>query len=163
MSLSTKILIGLGLGLLAGIFFGEDVAFLKLAGDAFILLMQMTVLPYIMVSLITGLGGLSFHEAGALARKCGLLLLVLWGLGLMMVMLVPLAFPNWEMASFFSTVLSNSDRPSISSGYTSRQSVYSLSTNTVPAVVVFSFALGAALIGIRTWILSRTSLFLPAD
>ncbi len=59
MSLSTKVLIGMGLGILAGIFFGEEVAFLKMPGDAFILLLQMTVLPYIMVSLITGLGGLS--------------------------------------------------------------------------------------------------------
>jgi len=62
-SLSTKILTGLGLGVLSGIFFGEEAAFLKMFGEAFILLLQMTVLPYIMVFLVTGLGGLSFQEA----------------------------------------------------------------------------------------------------
>ncbi len=149
-SLSTKILIGLGLGILAGIFFGEAVAFLKMPGDAFILLMQMTVLPYIMVSLITGLGGLSFHEAAVLARKGGLVLLLLWGIGLVMVLIMPLAFPNWEMASFFSTSLIEQGPPFNFLGlYIPANLFYSLSNNTVPAVVVFSFALGAALIGIK--------------
>jgi ABC-type amino acid transport substrate-binding protein len=48
MSLSTKVLIGLGLGIAAGIFFGETAAFLKVLGNVFILLLQMTVLPYVM-------------------------------------------------------------------------------------------------------------------
>jgi len=43
MQLSTKILIGLGLGIVAGIFFGESIAFLKVFGDIFILSLQMTV------------------------------------------------------------------------------------------------------------------------
>jgi Na+/H+-dicarboxylate symporter len=149
-SLSTKILIGLGSGILAGIFFGEEVAFLKMPGDAFILLMQMTVLPYIMVSLIIGLGGLSFHEAAVLARKGGLVLLLLWGIGLVMVLAMPLSFPNWEMASFFSTSLIE-QRPQFNflGLYIPSNLFFSLSNNTVPAVVVFSFALGAALIGIK--------------
>lgn len=150
MSLSTKILIGMGLGILAGIFFGEEVAFLKMAGDAFILLLQMTVLPYIMVSLITGLGGLSFQEAAALARKGGVVLLLLWAIGLLMVLLMPLAFPNWEMASFFSTSLIQQRPPFNFLGlYIPSNPFYALSNNVVPAVVVFSFALGAALIGIK--------------
>lgn len=45
MQLSVKVLIGLGLGIIAGIFFGEQVAFLKIFGDIFILSLQMTVLP----------------------------------------------------------------------------------------------------------------------
>jgi Na+/H+-dicarboxylate symporter len=52
-----KILIGLVLGLAVGIFFGEMTAILKIAGDAFIMLLQITVIPYITVSLITALGG----------------------------------------------------------------------------------------------------------
>ena len=148
--MSTKILIGLGLGILSGVFFGEEVAFLKMPGDAFILLLQMTVLPYIMVSLITGLGGLSFHEAAALGRKCGLLLLLLWAIGLVMVLVMPLAFPNWEMASFFSTSLTE-QRPTFNflGLYIPSNLFYSLSNNVVPAVVVFSFALGVALIGLK--------------
>ncbi len=59
-SLSTNILIGMFLGIACGIFFGEKVAFLQVAGNAFIKLLQMTILPYILVSLINGIGGLTF-------------------------------------------------------------------------------------------------------
>ena len=150
MSLSTKVLIGLGLGILSGIFFGEAVAFLKVVGDAFIQLLQMTVLPYVMVSLIVGLGGLSYQEAASLGRKCAVLLLLLWTLGLMMVLVMPLAFPKWETASFFSTSLIE-QRPAFNflGLYIPANPFYSLSNNVVPAVVVFSFALGVALIGLK--------------
>ena len=150
MSLSTKVLIGLGLGIGAGIFFGEMAAFLKMFGDAFVLLLQMTVLPYVIVSLIAGLGGLSFREAASLGRKCGVLLLVLWGIGLAMVLMMPLAFPAWESASFFSTSLIEPKRPFNFLGlYIPANLFNSLANNTVPAVVVFSFAFGVALIGFK--------------
>ena len=150
MSLSTKVLIGLGTGIFAGIFFGERAAFLKVFGDAFILLLQMTVLPYIMASLIAGLGGLSLDAAASLAKKCGVLLLVLWGIGLAMVLVMPLAFPAWESASFFSTSLIEAKRPFNFLGlYIPANLFYSLTNNVVPAVVVFSFAFGVALIGFK--------------
>ena len=63
MSLSTRVLIGLFSGVAAGVFFGELTAPLKIAGDAFIQLLQMTVLPYIVVSLIAGLGSLTYRDA----------------------------------------------------------------------------------------------------
>jgi Na+/H+-dicarboxylate symporter len=150
MQLSTKILIGLGLGIVAGIFFGENIAFLKLFGDIFILSLQMTVLPYILASLISGLGGLSYANAKLLAKKCGWVILVLWLIGLLMVLLMPLAFPHWEMASFFSTsqIEPKSDFNFLNF-YIPSNIFYSLSNNIVPAVVVFSLALGIALIGIK--------------
>lgn len=150
MSLSTRILIGMGLGIATGIVFREGVAFLKMPGDAFVMLLQMTVLPYIMVSLISGLGGLSLQSAGILGRKCGLVLLVLWAIGLLMVLASPLAFPEWETASFFSSSLIE-ERPALDflALYIPTNIFHSLSSNVVPAVVVFSFALGVALIGLR--------------
>jgi len=43
--IATQVFIGLGLGLLVGVFFGEDAALLKIGGDAFIALLQITVIP----------------------------------------------------------------------------------------------------------------------
>lgn len=149
MSLATQVLIGVGSGIVAGIFCGEIVAFLKLPGDAFIQLLQMTVLPYVMTSLIVGLGGLSYRQAADLARKCGLVLLLLWGIGLVTVLVMPLAFPNWQTASFFSASLIQKTQPfNFLSLYIPANPFHSLSNNIVPAVVVFSVALGVALIGV---------------
>jgi Na+/H+-dicarboxylate symporter len=63
LSLSGQVMLGLLLGVAVGIFFGEMVSWLKLVGDIFIKLLQITVIPYISFSLITGLGELSFDEA----------------------------------------------------------------------------------------------------
>ena len=82
MSLSTRILLGLALGIAVGLFFGEYVAFLGVVGDGFVMLLQMTVLPYVTVSLALGLGSVSGAEASNLARRAGGFLLLLWALSL---------------------------------------------------------------------------------
>ena len=45
LSVSTQVVLALLLGALVGLFFGEHIAFLQHVGKAFILLLQMTVLP----------------------------------------------------------------------------------------------------------------------
>ena len=58
MTFSRQILAGLALGILTGLFFGEQAAVLKWAADGFVKLLQMMVLPYITVSIIASLGSL---------------------------------------------------------------------------------------------------------
>jgi sodium:dicarboxylate symporter family protein len=53
-SSTQNILVGLALGLLAGLFLGEKAEALQLVVRAYLGLLQMTVLPYVMVSLIAG-------------------------------------------------------------------------------------------------------------
>ena len=81
-SLANQVLIGLLLGLAAGIFFGEMAAFLEVVGRAFVMLLQITVIPYVAVSLVVGLGHLSFAQIKELALKGGAILLMLWILGI---------------------------------------------------------------------------------
>ena len=63
LSLSARILIGLGLGIFAGLFFGEPAAVLQPVADIYIRLMQMTVLPYLVTSLVVAFGSLEAAEA----------------------------------------------------------------------------------------------------
>ena len=56
MSLTQRILIGVVLGLALGIFVGERAALLEPIADAYVKLLQMTVLPYVIISLVSGLG-----------------------------------------------------------------------------------------------------------
>jgi hypothetical protein len=80
MSLSTKVLIGLAAGITTGLFLGELAAPLSFVGHAFILLLQMTVLPFMIVALVSALGRLDGKTALALARSGGLVLVVLWAI-----------------------------------------------------------------------------------
>jgi Na+/H+-dicarboxylate symporter len=147
MSVATQVFIGLGLGLFTGLFFGERVAWLRVGGDIFIAALQITVIPYVMVALITSLGRLDLRDAGNLAVKAGSVLLLLWAIGLTLVFLAPLAFPDWPSASFFSTSQIQ-DQPPVDflRLYIPSNVFYALSNAIVPAVVVFSILLGVALI-----------------
>ena len=63
LSLSAQIAIALSAGTILGLFLGEIVAPISVIADGYILLLQMTVLPYITVSLVAGLGSLTPNQA----------------------------------------------------------------------------------------------------
>jgi Na+/H+-dicarboxylate symporter len=149
-SLSTNILIGLLLGVFVGLFFGEYCARLQIIGDAFIKLLQMSILPYIVVSLITGIGSLSFVQAKSLARKAGVLLLLFWAVGFFMILVLPLAFPEVDSGSFFSTsLIAPKKHVDFVDLYIPANPFKSLANNVVPAVVLFSIFVGVALMGVK--------------
>jgi Na+/H+-dicarboxylate symporter/ABC-type amino acid transport substrate-binding protein len=150
LGLATQVFVGLGLGILVGVFFGDRVAFLKIGGDAFIALLQITVIPYVMVALITSLGRLTLADAKSLGLKGGSILLVLWAVGLVVVLVSPLAFPDWPSASFFSASQIEEAKPvDFLRLYIPANIFSSLSNAIVPAIVVFSILFGLALTGVR--------------
>ena len=150
LSVSSQVVLALLLGGVVGLFFGEHIAFLQIIGKAFILLLQMTVLPYIVLSLITGLGNLTYEQVKTLALRVGTLLLISWGLAFVVILLMPLAFPTWISASFFSTsLIEKQEEINLLTLFIPANPFYSMSNNFVPAVVVFSVAVGIALIGIE--------------
>ena len=147
-SLSTNIVIGLCLGILAGLFLGEYCAPLQLIGNAFIKLLQMSILPYLVASIIAGIGSLTYAQAKSLARKAGVLLLLFWAIGFCIILVLPLAFPNIESGSFFSTSLvAPQQKIDFIDLYIPANPFESLAENVVPAVVLFSMFVGVALIG----------------
>jgi Na+/H+-dicarboxylate symporter len=110
----------------------------------------MSILPYITVSLIVGIGSLSYDQARVLATKAGLLLLLFWGIGFAIILAIPLAFPPWESASFFSTSLLEAERESnFLELFIPANPFGSMADNLIPAVVLFSVACGVALLGIK--------------
>jgi len=105
MSQSKRIVLGLVLGICCGVFLGEKVAPLKLAADGFVKLLQMTVLPYVMLSIIASLGSLDYADARRLGTRAGLVILALWVIAIAFALVMPLTFPAMESASFFSTTM----------------------------------------------------------
>jgi Na+/H+-dicarboxylate symporter/ABC-type amino acid transport substrate-binding protein len=150
MSLASKVLVGLVLGIATGIALGEWAGALAVVGRAFILLLQMAVLPFVVVSLVGGLGRLDARQAISIARSGGLVLLLLWAIVMVVVLAFPLAFPDWESASFFSHAMVESPEAIDFLGlYIPANPFASLAQGVVPAIVVFSVAVGVALIGVE--------------
>ena len=150
MSSSQRILVGLAAGVAVGVFLGERATVFAWAADGFVKLLQMTVLPYVILSIVTSLGSLTYAEARTLGIRAGAVLAGLWGLALVFTFLIPLAFPHVQTASFFSTTLIERPPPfDFVDLYIPSNPFHSLANNVVPAVVLFSVVLGIALIGVE--------------
>jgi Na+/H+-dicarboxylate symporter/ABC-type amino acid transport substrate-binding protein len=149
MSFTTQILTGMLLGILVGLFFGELAAPLSLGGDIFIGLLQMSVLPYIVVSLVVNIGQISWAESRGLIIAAIAVLAVLLGIGVVVLSVTPLAYPVAESASFFSYSLIQ-EAPGFDpvALYIPTNPFASLANNAVPASVLFSILLGVGLSGI---------------
>ena len=136
-------------GILFGLAVGEWAGKLKWLGDAYIRLLQMTVLPYILFSLMGGLGRLDMN----MAKRIGIvgvgLILFLWTTAMLTLLTMPFAYPDWTSASFFSTSLiappASFDPLTL---YIPANPFHALANTIVPAAVVFSIAMGLALISV---------------
>lgn len=149
MSLAAQVLTALLLGIFAGLFFGEPMAPVGVLGAAFVLLLQMTVLPFMMVSLIRSLGSLKLSDAKMLALRASSLLVVIWLIVIACVVLMTFGLPDWPSASFFSNdLVSEKEAFDFLTLFIPANPFASLTETVVPAVVVFSIAFGVALIGL---------------
>jgi len=147
--MSRKILIGLFGGIAVGLFFGERAAILDWPARAFVQLLQVTVLPYIVTSLIAGIASGTPAQARRLAVRGGLALLILWAISLTLVFVSPLALPPDKGGAFYATTTTLREAPiDWLDLYIPSNPFRSLANNVVPAVVVFSILLGIALLGI---------------
>jgi proton glutamate symport protein len=76
--LPQKIVLGAILGIAAGIVFGERAAVLQPIGDAYAAMLQIAVYPYLLCSLMYGLGRLTPSTARRLVRAGWMPFLLLW-------------------------------------------------------------------------------------
>ncbi|MCG9697712.1 cation:dicarboxylase symporter family transporter [Shewanella sp. Isolate11] len=150
MQSSTQMIVAMLVGLVFGLFFGESVGWLSTIGNGVILLMQMTVLPYILVSLVGGIGKLKRSTASLIFSRAGAIMLILWLVALAIILLMPLSFPFVETASFFSTSIIEPAAPiDYFKLYIPSNPFESMAAGYVPAMVIFSIAMGLALIGME--------------
>ena len=160
LSLSVKMLIGVFSGVLVALFFGDRVAWLSIVGDVFIGLLQMTVLPYIMFSLIVNIGRLNMETGKKLIKYGAVFLALLLGLGLVGLLLLPLAFPVWDSGNFYSSdFIAPAMEIDFVKLYIPANPFESLTGNVVPAVVLFSIFLGLGVLSIK----DRETLLKPLD
>ncbi len=145
-----RVLIALFLGVSTGIIVGEPTGNLAIIGTAYIRLLQMTVLPYVLVSIIGGLGRLDSSMAGRIGSKAVKVILFLWLAVMFTLILLPFAYPNWETSGFFSSSLVAESVPfNFVDLYIPSNIFSSLANTIVPAVVLFSLLMGVSLINVK--------------
>jgi len=147
LNLTSWILVGFILGILAGLFFGGLVSVMKPASDAFIKIWQITILPSVALSLIVGIGSLKRDTAKQIAVKACLIILLFWVICVVGYFSFQLAFPPRMEASFFSTQdLAPKTDIDLIDQFIPSNPFLSLSDGIIPATVLFCLFLGFALL-----------------
>lgn len=138
---------GLLLGIICGLLFGDYCGHLKVLGQAYVGLLQMTVLPYLLLSLVSKLGRLDPAQAKKLGLVTASVLLAFWVLAILLIVIVSLALPQITGASFFSPDHDASlvQQQDFVTTFIPTNVFRALTNEYVPAVVVFCLFFGAAL------------------
>lgn len=109
----------------------------------------MTVLPYIVVSLIANVGRLSLERGRALVGRAAVVWILLVAVGASALVAMSFAFPDRRVPSFFSASLVSEPVPfDFMAIFVPANIFESLVNNAVPGVVLFCICVGIALVGV---------------
>jgi proton glutamate symport protein len=143
LTLPQWILLGAILGIATGLVFGERAAVLEPIGDAYGAMLQIAVYPYLLCSLMYGLGRLTPVTALRLLRAAWLPFLFLWTLTLASIWVLAHAIPPTP-PPLSLTASSLHGRLQIMQLLIPSNPFAALRNNYVPAVVIFAIIYGIA-------------------
>ncbi|WOH39348.1 cation:dicarboxylase symporter family transporter [Thalassotalea fonticola] len=159
--MANKIILAMFLGLVIGFSTQFTLPIVDLTGQGFVMLMQMTALPYISVSLIYGIGSMSRKQGKQLVKFGASTLLILSSTVLLFIGLSPLAFPDWSAAAFYSA---SSQAPAVEQNilelFLPANPFNAYAQAIIPAVVIFSIFIGLGFIGLEN---KRRTLYIFKD
>ena len=148
--LSTRILIAMAIGLIVGSINVPLYSMVSHLADAFVMLLQMTALPYISLSLIVGIGGLSASKAKLALKSTLVLIILLMALMLCFILMAPLSFPNWQSAEFYSAnTVKVSQEFNLVELFIPSNPFNAFANAIIPSVVFFSVFIGIGLMPIK--------------
>lgn len=149
MSLTLQMLIATVLGITCGLFFGELCKIFAPWSDAYIMLLKITAVPYLICAIMHGVGQLSVTQALQILKKGALFIGIVIAINLGAIYLTKFAFPTPKGTQLGGYVLSEVPPINIPSLLIPDNIFNALASNTVPAVVVFSLLVGISLLLIK--------------
>ena len=146
-SLTKQILLAIAAGLASGFFFGDGCAVLAPFATAYINIMQVMVIPYMIISLVAGIGSLTNEQLLTIGIKGAALMAGFLALITVAVFAMQLSFSQLHNVAVFSTPeLTNVQNFNIVDMFFPTNPFYALSSGMIPAVVLFCIGLGLALV-----------------
>lgn len=147
-SFTLQVFASLLAGILCGLFFGEAAQVLAPFGTIFIGLMQVTIIPSVVIFIITGIGSIGHEDAKKFLLTVAAVLLLIWFLGVLIFFYMQFAFPDVQNPALFSTTQSAvTDEIDMIDLFIPSNPFSSLAEGLLPAIVLFCILLGFALIG----------------
>jgi proton glutamate symport protein len=148
-SLSVQMAIATLLGIFVGLFFGDLCVKLGPLADAYIMILKITAVPYLIVAIMHGLG-LMNHEQGKSILKKGFFFIILaWIINIVIIYCMTFLFPQDKGIRQASFVSQKATSINFAELLIPDNIFYSLTNNIIPAVVVFSLLIGLSLMHIK--------------
>lgn len=141
--------IATALGILCGLFFGDLCDVFAPYADAYIMILKITALPYLIVAIMHGVGQLTGGQAIQILKKGVLFIALAWSINLIMIYLIHYLLPqptSPQPGGYISTETRNIQFADL---LIPDNIFYDLSNNIVPATVMFSLLVGIALLCIK--------------
>lgn len=147
-SLPLQMAIATVLGIITGIFLGDLCSIFAPYGNAYIMILKATAIPYLIVAIIHGIGQLNSFQAKLILKKGIMFIALAWLINISMIYLVYGSFPQAKGAQpgYISTEASQINFAEL---LIPENIFYDLANNIVPAIVIFSLLLGIALMQIK--------------
>ena len=141
----TLVLLGALLGSAFGAGLPEFAARLSPVGSAYVMALQMVVYPYVVCSLVHGLGRLDRATSKRFFLKAGPFFLLAWGLTLATIAALRLGLPSARVVTLDFTAGPTTTTEGFLKLLIPSNVFADLSSNTVPAVVTFALLFGFAI------------------
>ncbi len=148
---SFRIIILMIIGLTLGAFSSSVYLGVNELANGFVMLLQMTAIPYIALSLIIGIGSLPPAKVTSVLKKSLIILFTLLSVVLVFILLAPISFPNWESADFYSlNTISTAPELDIISLFIPTNPFYAFANGLIPSIVLFSIVIGIGLMQVKS-------------
>ncbi|WP_286261483.1 cation:dicarboxylate symporter family transporter [Thalassotalea atypica] len=147
--LTIQIFATMVIGLLFGSYF-ELYPIIEAIAQGFVMLLQMTALPYIALSLMVGFGSLTPNQAGSIVKTSLSIFGILTSMSLVFIFLSPIAFPSWENAAFYSAnTVKATPEISILNTLIPSNPFNAFANGLIPSIVVFSILIGLGIMQVK--------------
>lgn len=137
------VLVGAAAGILVGVFFGDGARVFQPIGAIYAKLLEVAVYPYLVCSLLHGLGRLTPSAAWRLFRSAWIYYIAVWALTFGVLIILATGIPAARPSAFTPDV--DSAEPNLIDRLIPSDPFTALSQNYVPAVILFCLFFGVAM------------------
>lgn len=149
LSLSWQMLIATLLGIMVGLFFGERCTVFASPAQAYIMVIKVTAVPYLICAIIHGIGQLLSAQAKLILKKGVLFIFSFWVINIVISCLASLLFPESHGSNLIPFFNSAATPLNLKELLIPENIFSNLSNNIVPPIVIFSVASGIALMQMK--------------
>lgn len=148
-SLALQMAIATVLGILCGLFFGDLNEVFSPYADAYIMILKITALPYLIIALMHGVGQLTGDQARQVLKKGVMFIALAWSINLVMIYVLYYLLPQPALTQIGGYISTETPRINFADLLIPDNIFYDLANNIVPAIVLFSLLVGIALLSIK--------------